>query len=353
MRALRAAGYEPVAVAPADPAGEAILKEWQVRFLPVRIARSGVNPVTDARLFAYYRQLLKRLRPAAYLGFTIKPNVYGSLAAASLKIPVLPTVCGLGTAFLRGGMLQMVVSRLYGAAFGRRPIVFFQNADDAALFMERGIVRSGQARLVPGFGIDLDRFEPSPLPQGPPVFLLIARLLRDKGVGEFVQAARSLRPEFKDTRFQLLGAIDDGNPTAVGRVEIDQWVCEGIVEYLGETSDVRPFISASTAVVLPSYREGLPQALLEAGAIGRPAVATDVPGCRDVIVAGETGLLCRPRDAASLADGIRQMMELSHEERVAMGEAARRRVQSVFSEGLALGYYVDALEELISRPLEP
>jgi glycosyltransferase involved in cell wall biosynthesis len=349
VRALRASGYEPVAIAPRDQAAERILAQWQVRFLPVRIARSGLNPVTDARLLADYLHLLRRLRPAAYLGFTIKPNVYGSLAAGWLNIPVLPTVCGLGTAFIRRGLLQRIVRRMYRIAFRRRPILFFQNDDDRAFFLERGIVRSGQARVVPGFGIDLDRFSAAPNPHGPPVFLLIGRLLRDKGVIEFVEAARLLRPTLPAARFQLLGPIDESNRTSVGRAQLDAWVREEVVEYLGATNDVRPFIAASTAVVLPSYREGLPQTLLEAGAMARPSVATDVPGCRDIIVPGETGLLCAPRNAAALADALRQIASMPDDERLAMGQAARVRVEAEFSEPAAMGYYMKAMDQLTSR----
>ena len=161
------------------------------------IDRSGLNPLADLRLIARYRRLLKQIRPAAFLGFTIKPNIYGAIAARSLGIPVIANISGLGTVFIKRGPLLALVTRLYRFALSHAAVVFFQNPDDQALFLERGIVRPEQARLIPGSGIDVDRFQPAPLPEGPPVFLLIARLLGDKGVREFVAAARSLRTELR------------------------------------------------------------------------------------------------------------------------------------------------------------
>jgi glycosyltransferase involved in cell wall biosynthesis len=258
----------------------------------------------------------------------------------------LPNVSGLGTAFIRGGPLQMIVTRLYRAGFRRASVVFFQNVEDRQLFVGRRIVRPDQARVLPGSGVDLERFRPAPLAAGAPVFLFIGRLLRDKGVIEFVEAARSLRSEFPDARFQLLGAVDQGNRTAIRQSEIDAWIAEGVVEHLGTTDDVRPFIAAATAVVLPSYREGLPRSLLEAAAMARPLVASDVPGCRDVVVDGLNGYLCAVRDADSLAAAMRRLAQLPPAQRLAMGEAGRQRVQERFSEALVVRAYLDVLAKL-------
>ena len=317
-----------------------------VERIPLRIDRSGVNPWADFRLVVEYRRLLKRLRPAAYLGYTIKPNVYGSFAAASLGIPAVPNVSGLGTAFIRRGPLLRIVTPLYRIGFARAPVVFFQNAEDRQLFVDRRMVRSGQARVLPGSGVDLERFAPAPPTDGPPVFLLVGRLLRDKGVTEFVEAARSLRPRLPDARFQLLGPIDEGNRTAIGQAQLDSWVARGVIEYLGTTDDVRPFIAASSAVVLPSYREGLPRSLLEAAAMARPLIATDAPGCRDVVDDGLNGYLCAVGDANSLGDAMRRFADLPFERRLAMGESARRKVEERFSEEIVVGTYLDVLAGL-------
>jgi len=346
IRALRSAGYEPVVMAPKDPAAEARMAALGVQRIPVRIERSGRNPLADARLLLEYKRLLGKLRPAAYLGFTIKPNIYGSLAAASLGIPAIPNVSGLGTAFIRRGMLQQIVTRLYRVAFSRCPVVFFQNDEDRQLFVDRGIVEDRQARVLPGSGVDLEHFTPRPPTNGPPAFLLVGRLLRDKGVREFVGAARALSPMLTGSRFQLLGPIDQANRTAITRAQLDDWVAEGVVEYLGVTDDVRPYTAKATAVVLPSYREGLPRSLLEAAAMERPLIAADVPGCRDVVEDGVNGYLCDPRDSRSLASAMRRMAALSPAERLAMGQAGRRKVQEQFGEELVVQSYLDVLDGL-------
>ena len=343
IRALRTAGYEPIVIAPQDPSTDKRMRELDVERIPIRIDRSGLNPWADLQLIGEYKRLLRRIRPVAYLGYTIKPNVYGCFAAASLGIPAIPNISGLGTAFIRSGPLQQIVKALYRVGFRRAPRVFFQNDEDRDLFVDRKIVRADQARVLPGSGIDLDRFRPGPLPEGAPIFILIGRLLRDKGVVEFVEAARQLRTEMPDGRFQLLGPIDDGNRTSVSKAELQSWIAQGVIEYLGTTDDVRPFIAAASAVVLPSYREGMPRSLLEAAAMGRPLIATDVPGCREIVEEGRNGLLCVVKDARSLAAAMRRFAGMSLEDRIAMGKAARRKVQEEFSEERVIRAYLDAL----------
>jgi glycosyltransferase involved in cell wall biosynthesis len=335
-----------VVIAPHDPTADGRLRDLDVERIAIEIDRSGINPVKDLRLVARYRSLLKQLRPAAYLGYTIKPNIYGSFAAASLGIPALPNVSGLGTAFIRGGPLQTVVTQLYRAGFRRAPVVFFQNDEDQRLFVDRRIVRRDQALVLPGSGVDLERFTPAPLPAGRPTFLFIGRLLRDKGVVEFVDAARTLRSELPDARFQLLGAVDEGNRTAIRQPELDSWIAEGVVEHLGTADDVRPSIAEASAVVLPSYREGLPRSLLEAAAMARPLIASDVPGCRDVVDDGINGFLCAVRDVGSLTAAMRRLAQLPRRQQLAMGEAGRRKVQERFSEALVVNAYLDVLAEL-------
>ena len=322
------------------------MRDLGVERVPIEIDRAGLNPFTDLRLLLKYRALLQRIRPAAYLSYTIKPNIYGAFAAASLGIPALPNVSGLGTAFIRGGRLQALVTRLYRIGFACAPVVFFQNQEDRALFIDRRIVKPSQAQVLPGSGVDLDFFLPAPLPNGHPTFLFIGRLLRDKGVVEFVEAARMLRADSPEARFQLLGALDEGNRTGIGQAEVDGWVADGIVEQLGTTDDVRPFIAAATAVVLPSYREGLPRSLLEAAAMARPLIASDVPGCRDVVEDGVNGFLSEVRNPGSLAAAMRRLLQLPRPQQIAMGEAGRKRVQERFSEAFVVRAYLDVLAGL-------
>jgi glycosyltransferase involved in cell wall biosynthesis len=349
IRGLASAGYHPAVIAPFDFSADQRMQTLGVEQIELDLERSGLNPVADLKLLLSYRRILKQLSPAAFLGFTIKPNIYGCIAARSLGIPAIPNVSGLGTAFLMGGPLRLVITAMYRFAFKRCPVVFFQNPDDLQLFVERWIVRKSQARLVPGSGIDLACYAPAPLPSGPPRFLLIARLLRDKGIFEYVEAARMLRPEFPDVCFQLLGPIDEGNRSAVKQDELDGWIADGVIDYLGSVDDVRPQIAAASVVVLPSYREGLPRSLLEGASMARPLITTDVPGCREVVRPGMNGLLCKVRSADSLANAMRDLIRMSLEERTNMGAASRRLIEERFSEERVVHAYVDALEAF-ARP---
>lgn len=252
----------------------------------------GLNPVEDLKLVQRFKRVYRSERPDVILSYTIKNNIFGALAAQASGIPFIPTVTGLGTAFLSGRPIRAITELLYWHAFRRLPAIFFQNEDDRALFVERKLIRSDQARVLPGSGIDLARFSPAVMPPSEsPIFLLIARLLRDKGIVEFVDAARHVKAIFPTARFQLLGALGAQNRTAIDAATLGAWLEEGVVEHLGTTTDVRPYIAAASCVVLPSYREGAPRTLIEAAAMGRPVIATDVPGCRSVVDRDRSGFL--------------------------------------------------------------
>lgn len=349
IRALQAEGHDVVALSPADDYAPR-LAELGVAHVALPMDSAGVSPVRDLALLLRYRRALKRLRPAAFLGYTAKPNIWGSLAAQSLGIPTINNVSGLGTAFIRSGLLTAIVANLYRLAFRRSTTIFFQNPEDRDLFVGKKIVAARRAALLPGSGIDLARFAPAPRQAGEGfAFLLVARLLRDKGVGEFVEAAAALRPRYPQARFRILGFLDVANRTAVSRAEVERWVAEGIVDYLGDAEDVRPAIAAADCVVLPSYREGLPRTLLEAAAMAKPVIATDVPGCRHAVSAGVTGLLCAPRDAGALAQAMARMLDMTPEARRAMGAAGRARVEAEFDEKRVVAAYLEAIERALSR----
>jgi glycosyltransferase involved in cell wall biosynthesis len=350
ISALQQRGYRIVALAP-DDEYRAPLEEAGVELCPIAIDSKGMSPLHDLILLARYRALLSRLRPVLFLGYTIKPNVFGSLAAHSLGIPVINNISGLGTAFINEGLLTRIVTGLYRIALRRSHTVFFQNDDDRRLFLARKIVRPEQAGLLPGSGIDVRRFRPSE-PAGERdgvTFLLVGRLLWDKGVREFVEAARLVRTRLPGTRFQLLGFLDVANRTAVGRSDVDGWVAEGLIEYLGARTDVRPFLAAADCIVLPSYREGLPRALLEGAAMGKPLIASDVAGCRDVVEDRANGLLCAARDPASLADAMIRMAEMPHHRRAEMGALGRSKVERGFDQQIVIDLYLAAIEAALGR----
>lgn len=297
-----------------------------------------------------YARLMRKLRPNALLTFTIKPNIYGALAARRAGVPSIANVSGLGTAFMRDGLFSRFVGNLYRVALANAQLIFFQNPDDRDLFISRRIVKRERTRLLPGSGIDLDRFQvAAPLSAEAPILLFIGRLLADKGVREFVEAAQLTRSQFPHARFQLLGDLDPGNRTAIEEGELKRWVDGGVIEYLGPTEDVRPHIAKASAVVLPSYREGLPRSLLEGGAMARPLIATDVPGCREVVEDGVTGLLCQVRSADSLANAMTRFLSMDVEQRQALGKAARHKVATEYDERHVIDAYLEALEPLIGK----
>lgn len=344
--ALTEQGWSVVVAAPG------VDREWASRrraeSVGISIDRSGTNPVRDLALIANYHKLIREYRPKFYLGFTAKPNIYGSIAARFSGVSCLPNVSGLGTAFIRQGPLSSLVGGLYRLAFAKCPIVFFQNDDDSELFVRRKIVRPDQVRLVPGSGIDLDRFRPEPSDYSAGRrFLFIGRLLGDKGVREFVEAARVLRLDHPDWKFQLLGPIDEGNRSGIAQSELERWMDEGTVEYLGRVDDVRPHIAASTAVVLPSYREGLPRSLLEGAAMARPLIATDVPGNRRIVQHGTNGLLCKVRNPASLAQAMMSIGLMDADRREAMGRAGRDLAAHQFGEKQVIEAYLGAMQQLL------
>jgi glycosyltransferase involved in cell wall biosynthesis len=345
IAALRASGRELTVLAPPDDS-IALLLEQGCRFLPLEMDLKGLNPVADLALMRRLGRHFRAERPDAVLSYTIKNNIWGAMAAADAGLPFLPNVSGLGTAFLSGGPLQAVAETLYRRAFRHPARVFFQNPEDCAFFLDRRLVQPCQARVIPGSGIDLAYFAPpdGPIADDPPVFLMIGRIIRDKGVVEFAEAARIVKRRHPEARFHLLGATGVANRGAIAAQELAAWQADGLLTHLGTAADVRPHIAAASCVVLPSYREGAPRALMEASSMARPVIATDVPGCRSVVEDGVTGLLCAPRDAGSLAEACLRFLELPPASRKAMGAAGRKRMETLYDERVVVDAYLDAID---------
>lgn len=354
IRSLVAAGHEVVAVAPKDKYA-ASLNALGCRFVPLHMENGGTNPLKDALLTWRFLRLFIDERPDVYLGYTIKPNVYGSIVAHLLRIPVINNIAGLGIVFGKSGFLQKVVRALYRLALLRSAKVFFQNSDDRHLFIKGAIVRAELTDLLPGSGVDLNRFVPTAIPctkssTGKFRFLLISRMLWEKGVGEFSDAAKLVRFNWPQTEFCLLGFLDVQNPDAISRTEMDSLVAAGI-NYLGTSDDVRVEIAKADCIVLPSYyREGTPRTLLEAAAMGRPIITTDAVGCREVVEDGVNGYLCKMRDAKDLAAKMHQMLCLPAEQLTEMGLRGRAKMQADFDEKIVIKKYLVAIQDiLISR----
>jgi glycosyltransferase involved in cell wall biosynthesis len=294
------------------------LEALGVSYRAIRLDRTGINPFSDVASFVGFLSLFRETKPDIVLNYTIKPVIYATLAARISGIrSVFSTITGLGYVFtgrsLRHRLLQKLVSSVYRTALSACKGIFFLNADDFALFKELNLlVTPGKAVLINGEGIDLERYNPYDFSTGradpaQPVFLMIARVIRDKGILEYLEAARILKKKYAGAVFRLVGPFDS-NPTAISAEEIQSWQQDGVIEYCGETADVRPFIAGSTVFVLPSYREGLPRTVIEAMAMGRPVVTTDAPGCRETVINGENGFLVQVMDAEALANAMERFI---------------------------------------------
>lgn len=350
LRALKAQGASITVLTPKD-AYTPLLQAEGFNWLDIEMDNQGNNPKRDLKLLFNYHHLFKQHHPDVILSYTIKPNIYATIAAHFLRIPVIANVAGLGTLFIHRTWLTRVVVPLYRFALQRAGHVFFQNADDQQLFLEHGIVRHTRFSRIAGSGVDLTHFAFTALPQheiDSCCFILIGRLLKDKGVLEYVAAARQLKARFPRWRFQLLGFIGVANRTAIDHATVAQWEAEGIIEYLGDTDDVRPAITAADCVVLPSYREGTPRTLLEAAAMGRPIITTDTVGCRDVVCDGENGWLVKVADADDLAEKMISLGTASITEREAMAQAGRIKMQREYDERLVIEAYLTRIQALLA-----
>lgn len=343
IRSLVQRGYRVVVVAPRDDHVEK-LQSLGAEYVEWHLVARGTRLASEIGAIRRLRSTYRKVRPDLAFHFTIKPVIYGALAARSLRIPFVSVLTGLGYAFINVNWISRAATALYRLTLRWSREVWFLNVDDCEALKSRGLLTGVPIRMLPGEGIDTSVFHPTGRPTSTqPRFLLVARLLRDKGILEFVEAARLLRRRGTTAQFCLLGSVDADNPTAISRQEVDAWHAEGIVTYLGVAHDVRPYIAAADCIVLPSYREGLPRSLLEASAMGKPVIATDVPGCKQAVIDGATGLLCRPRDASHLAETMQRLLDMPQDERERMGCSGRNFVVEHFDEHLVVRHYFDVL----------
>ncbi len=333
--ALRARGYDVVLVAPKDEFSDRLTKAG-FHWVDFHFSRKGQNPLRELITIFRLTRLYRAEKPDFVHHFTIKCVLYGSLAARWIGIRrVINSITGLGYVFIANNLsarlLRPFIFFLYRLALKSTKLIF-QNGDDLRQFETLKLVTPDQVCVVRGSGVDIERFVPSPEPTGPQVVVLPARLLWDKGVGEFVQAARLLKAEGSDARFVLVGDIYADNPASVPENSVRDWEKEGVIEWWGWRGDMPEVFSQSSIVCLPSYREGLPKTLIEAAGCARPLVAFDAPGCREVVIHEETGLLAKFKDAEDLATCLRRLL-CNPQERRRMGANARQLAETEFSTG--------------------
>lgn len=347
VRSFLQQGHDVYTIAPRDRYSR-LLEEQGCHYVEVRMDSRGANPLKDMALIGELYRIYKRVRPDVILHFTIKPNIYGSIAARLVNIPVINNVCGLGTIFLNNNLVSLIAILMYRFSFRFPRNIFFQNEDDMKLFIDKGLVRKNRSSLLPGSGIDLQRFRPV----GKKInekftFLLISRLIHDKGVLEYVEAARLLKEKGLTASFQVLGPKDPHHKRGIPLDIIEDWIRSGTIDYLGTTDDIASSISQADCIALPSYREGAPRSLLEAASMGRPLIASDVPGCRQVVSDRENGFLCKPRDARDLADKMFEMANLTPEALNTMGRKGRQMMEEKFDEKIVIEEYHKKIKEIL------
>ncbi|MGE4266599.1 MAG: glycosyltransferase family 4 protein [Deferribacterales bacterium] len=347
MKRLCDMGHEVHAVIPVEGLEEE-LEKIGVKVHPLGMDSNGINPLKDIVYFIRLIIIFFKIKPNVVFNYTAKSTIYGTVAAkiaGSVSIPVLP---GLGYSF-SGRRLEYILRKMYSFAFMFADQVWFINNDDHKLFVSKNILPGNKKVLVlPGEGVNTTTFAPMEIPKHKPfTFLLIARLIWDKGVGEYAKAAAIIKKEIPDTRFTLIGQLAGNNPNAVDEASLNGWVSEGTIEYLGTFNDVRKYIAESECVVLPTYyREGKPMVLMEACSMAVPVIATRMVGCKDIVEDGKNGLMCDPKDVEGLVSAMKKMIAMTQDERKKMGMTGRRMILEQFDENIIIDIYLNEMRKM-------
>ncbi|MFN0173379.1 MAG: glycosyltransferase family 4 protein [Saprospiraceae bacterium] len=352
IRELEAAGYEVILIAADDASRLQIEHHTKAKFFPLRqLSRRSLSPLQNLKFLFEIFFVLRRSRPDLVLFFTVRPNTLGNLSAAIAGIPSISTVEGMGISGSSQGWLRWLTLSLYRLAFRHTSKVIFLNNDDLHDFLNQRIVHPKKAQLVHGPGVDLQHFSPrtKAYSSGKIVFLLVARMLSEKGIREFAEAARLLKNKNAAAEFWVLGSTDTGNPSTISDAELQAWVQEGILQHLGFLDDVRPVVAKADVLVLPSYyREGVPRSVLEAMGMEKPIITTDNVGCRDTVRDGKNGFLIPSRNVAALVEAIEKMIALSHVQRAEMGQISRKMAEQEFGDQWVLPRYLALIQDVLS-----
>ena len=342
MKAIVDDGFQLyISVPDSDEGHVNYFKEIGCHIIKTGFDRRGMNPVADFALMLKYREMINRLKPVAVLSYTIKPNIYGGIACRLTKTLQIANVTGLGDAMENGGLLQKLTTTLYRFGIGKAHQVFFQNVANRDFCLRCGIA-DGNSIVLPGSGVNLtDHCAQEYPPDGVIKFLFIARLLKDKGVEEFFVAAKAIKIKYPETEFQILGWVEGDYES-----QLNALVKDGTINYLGTTSDIRPYLLNVHCTILPSYHEGMSNVNLESAANGRPVITTDVPGCRETVDDGKTGLLVEAKSADALIRGIERFLALPYKQKAMMGQLAREKVEKEFDRQIVIKAYLNAIEKI-------
>lgn len=345
VRHLKAMGHTVHAAAPNDEYSQLLAEEIE-KLHYISLNRKGTNPFEDYKLYRDLKKLYKQTQPDLIIHYTIKPNIYGTLAAKACKIPCINNVTGLGTVFLHNNISNTIAKKLYAYSFQFAEKVIFQNNDDLELFVKEKLCAAETATVIPGSGVDVNHFiQNKTEPKSTFTFAFVGRLLFDKGVVELIEAIRLLKKESINFNFLIAGKVETEAKLGVNEDTISQWEKEGLVDYRGIVKDIKSFLGEVDCVVLPSYREGNPRALLEAASMSLPMVATNVTGCKEVVVNGENGYLCEVKNSDSLALALKKIVSLPLNEYLSFGKMGRERVVNHFSEEIIIKKYEAIIAE--------
>ncbi len=315
----------------------------------IDVKASNQHPLEVINYMRNLRRALRAIRPDVCLTFTIRPAIWGNIVTRSLKIPTITNITGIGPLFESDHISYRLARSLYKIVLRSTAKIFFQNNNDMQLFLDKGFVERSRAQRIPGSGVDFNYYSPMQVSKNPGFrFLFISRLIKDKGILEYVEAARTLKKEFAEIQFCVVGPLWTQNlkTNIVTEEELNRWIKEGDIEYLGATDDVRPLIAGADCIVLPSYREGMSNVLLEAASMEKPCVTCDTTGCNDIIEDGINGFLCEVKNATDLSDKMRKMFELDEQERVRMGKEGRKKIIRYFNKQIVIDAYLNAIESV-------
>ena len=339
-------GDEVLVLAPTDAYTREV-RDWGVKFIDTLLEGTGANPLKDLSYLRTLFRVFKKEKPDIVLSYTIKANIYASLAGKPTSTPVICNVSGLGTVFLVKGLAGKVAMMLYKIAFRYSKYIFFQNEDDKSMFVSYVKVEDKKTGILPGSGIDLQRFLPTPLKEtGTTSFLMIARVIIEKGVREYAEAASYFK-ENDEVKFSLIGEFDEGHARSIDKEELNAWIESGSITYFDHSNDIVKIIEEHDVVVLPSYREGTPRTLLEGAALGRPLITTNVPGCKEVVKDGFNGFLCEAKSAKSLLAKFQLFLSLNEQEKNQLAANSRTLVEQAYDERIVIGMYDDVIRRII------
>lgn len=334
-------GYRVIVCAP-DVVRKDELENEGCMIINTPMNRRGTNPVEDIRLFRQYKSLLKEYRPSVVLTYTIKPNIYGGYACRRLHIPYIANITGLGSTFERGGMVQKLVTVMYRNSLREAKCLFFQNEHNRDIVNAAGI-HGEKCRMLPGSGVNMERHSFQEYPSDDKcMFLFVGRIMKEKGIEEFIAAASEFHG--KKAVFGIAGYYEEGY-----KERIDRLCEEGILEYYGFHTDMESYYGKASAVIVPSYHEGMSNVILEASATGRPVIASDISGCREAVEDGMSGLLFRPRDSRALCDAVGRFLSMEPERRAEMGRNARKKMEQEFDRRLVVGSYMEEIKAVIPQ----